>query len=1150
MKDLNLYKKYMQHLAQGGQAQNVGANPFAGLQQFSGVAPLNIPVAAVGAPPTSPKATGTAPGSNPSPLAGMTGVFADPGSFQGVGGSAAGGANYAGADPSQSIDSSNPFGPISSQQMPQVAYDGGLIHNMADGGEVESDNSVLQDLADKFKKAFGAPEPKPTPDPTLQNKYDKVRKQNRENFDNPSAQPLSDGGIAGLEKVTQYADGGKVEHNKKNLLELKAAFDKFIGEESKRKNVSRWTCYRSSTKLEFWRQSGSGERFAKLENKLSHKKGVTDPGALAASIGRKKYGNAKMNKMAKAHMADGGSVEDSKNDLDKMNTPIPQSTDEKHIGDYFDNGDDPVSQLVQQNLPKYAEGGLAAPNNGKLPYMIPHNQIQLYKKYLALNQPKNMPHYQSGGTVQATPELIAQYVKLYPGVTNDQIMQMIAATPAAPAPKAAIPGAEWSSAGSTSPSSTGDLAADTTDQLNQLQAANSQPGMADGGSVPPADDANDPSTLQQLYNAIQQKYQDLTAPSYGSGMGDVERADESSRLLPVIQQGYASPEDTQTAQDLQNQNKGIALAGGPQYNVSQSDVDQKNKADEIAMGAMDVGKGWDTNIASSLSDFEPKIAKFDPDVSVALAKKPYGPNPELDKLLKNYNDNGFTHVEVRNPENPMESLHINTETGVIRPTSEGGKRYAKGGKVKGYENGGNVTAGDKTLKEIEDATNETSLGPEIPVNDEQTNRGGEGAPAAYVTEGQDAEQVADQSTPGQIQNELAQSKQSEEPSDVPEDELDIVDKKSKEKTDDTDKPDMSQIAALINSQKNQQTDLQKAQAQRDSLIAQQQIAKGATLLGAGIAGRGGSRVDPSEALKVIGSNDQYVNLPVQKYKEQIENQQNDPKSPMSQAARTLYKKITGSDAPDSWAAADLAKVDPIFAHYAQMQATNETKKQIAADRAQQASQFNQMKQIHLQEMAENKKQNDYNNAKVKAEQDIQRAKSKGSTAKSYLAVAAADRFMDLLKKYPNFDDIPPEQVALLNSELATMAKGGNAAPSDSDRKEISVPTLAKGWAHYSEGIQNIPVGAGQGKFIENNLNYIKGLRNVAGNVISQSVTPIIDSYQNKLRPEDYQGLQLDHASEYRPIPMEDKLAIQHYERMKDGPDKDRLEKVLNDKGLL
>lgn len=39
---------------------------------------------------------------------------------------------------------------------------------------------------------------------------------------------------------------------------------------------------------------GSGSRFRELEGKLSHEKGIEDPAALAASIGRKKYGEEKM----------------------------------------------------------------------------------------------------------------------------------------------------------------------------------------------------------------------------------------------------------------------------------------------------------------------------------------------------------------------------------------------------------------------------------------------------------------------------------------------------------------------------------------------------------------------------------------------------------------------------------------------------------------------------------------------------------------------------------------------------------------------------------------------------------------------------------------------------------------------------------------
>lgn len=43
---------------------------------------------------------------------------------------------------------------------------------------------------------------------------------------------------------------------------------------------------------------GSGARFAALKAKLAKKGKVSNPGAVAAAIGRKKYGNAKMQSMA------------------------------------------------------------------------------------------------------------------------------------------------------------------------------------------------------------------------------------------------------------------------------------------------------------------------------------------------------------------------------------------------------------------------------------------------------------------------------------------------------------------------------------------------------------------------------------------------------------------------------------------------------------------------------------------------------------------------------------------------------------------------------------------------------------------------------------------------------------------------------------
>ncbi len=43
---------------------------------------------------------------------------------------------------------------------------------------------------------------------------------------------------------------------------------------------------------------GGGGKFAALKSQLAGEKGVTDPGALAAYIGRKKYGAKKFNSLA------------------------------------------------------------------------------------------------------------------------------------------------------------------------------------------------------------------------------------------------------------------------------------------------------------------------------------------------------------------------------------------------------------------------------------------------------------------------------------------------------------------------------------------------------------------------------------------------------------------------------------------------------------------------------------------------------------------------------------------------------------------------------------------------------------------------------------------------------------------------------------
>ncbi len=62
--------------------------------------------------------------------------------------------------------------------------------------------------------------------------------------------------------------------------------------EAKKNMVTKREDVRPTPKL------GTGGRFAALKSKLAGKKGVTDPGALAATIGREKYGSKEMAKLS------------------------------------------------------------------------------------------------------------------------------------------------------------------------------------------------------------------------------------------------------------------------------------------------------------------------------------------------------------------------------------------------------------------------------------------------------------------------------------------------------------------------------------------------------------------------------------------------------------------------------------------------------------------------------------------------------------------------------------------------------------------------------------------------------------------------------------------------------------------------------------
>lgn len=107
--------------------------------------------------------------------------------------------------------------------------------------------------------------------------------------------------------------------------------------------------------------------------------------------------------------------------------------------------------------------------------------------------------------------------------------------------------------------------------------------------------------------------------------------------------------------------------------------------------------------------------------------------------------------------------------------------------------------------------------------------------------------------------------------------------------------------------------LKDAQAQRDRNIMGADLERYGALVGSGI-----SKTDPTLMLQMAKEHEKNANMPVQKYEEQIQNQQYDPSSSMSQVMRQ-YLTSKGIDIAPNASAADVLKVAPYLAKDASLQ---------------------------------------------------------------------------------------------------------------------------------------------------------------------------------------------------------------------------------------
>lgn len=913
----------------------------------------------------------------------------------------------------------------------------GQPHNMADGGKAESDDSIIEQLSDSFKKAFSTPKPAPTPDPTLQEKYEKIRQKNRQNFDNPN---------------DAYASGGKV---------------------------------------------GSGERFAKLENKLSNQPGVNDPAALAASIGRKKYGAAKMNSMAHAHMADGGEVQSDPSSLQQLYQKfldLSASKSGSGMGDvqradaasrslpimsqgYSNPEDYAVAEQLQNNRRDLAQQGLPASN-------VSPNDVKNQ------NMAQNIALGTMGG-LKNLPELRAK--ALIPEVMEQSKIPLEN---------------QWG-----------------TVEGDKIHSE----GMSMDDAMNKAKELRDARNLDPEHNAMQNAWRKLWIGDKAPNTKEFK--DARMKYLEKYPEIAITPQSEILGAKQQVKNMGLSPDVLSQDSASSIPMNQENgvfkpKFNEGGFVPEGNIKHYDdggyiepSDAPAKETDLRQQVADTFKDKSKPAQMQASSDSSDQPSIREFLGFAGGGQI----PQDPrIKTAYFNKED--LPQHFDGSDGSVVQPNYDAEQNNPDLSPEEIAARQAELEQMKAEGAGQIPVEgDEQDIVGKNPAKESDVEESEDPE---DKQLEEEMSNENFKAGEKGDESEDQSDEESPEKELASEPSDASGLKTSSAIENLINAQKQQRNSLSDAQKQRDNNIANNQFQQGAELFASGIA-----RTDPSQGLAILKDQAKYANLPVQKYEEQIANQQHDPNSPMSQVTRD-YLNSKGMKVPDSASASDLFKIAPFLAKDQALQmsiqkvllqqqgaaarnaATNKTKEEgfsAANQRAQESNalkkQENQIRQDQLkavkQQNQDNKANSDFEKMGKLATAEI--ASSRSPFGKAANVVRSAEQLEALGKQYGDLNQLDNRQIAEIARGLDSMLASGAATVTGASHL---LPSTASGsLAKIEEYITSLPAGAKQKEFVQRMMDTVSREKQIANQQMVRTQGKILApfSHLKKNYPERYEA---------------------------------------------
>lgn len=123
--------------------------------------------------------------------------------------------------------------------------------------------------------------------------------------------------------------------------------------------------------------------------------------------------------------------------------------------------------------------------------------------------------------------------------------------------------------------------------------------------------------------------------------------------------------------------------------------------------------------------------------------------------------------------------------------------------------------------------------------------------------------------------------------------------------------------------------------------------------------------------------------------------------------------------------------------------------------------------------------------------------ARGNTAfqQAQVRVGAAKTANDIIRKYPDLNQMPDQMATLLASEIGRIALGG--VPGEATIRELQNPTLQSAWAKFASKIQNKPKPAELGAFLQNYKDYIDNVTESAQGIVASHQNAVYNGYVDR-----------------------------------------------------